>query len=519
MIKRILAALISLAIVLIALISCTKVQNVKHTDTLIIGIENNPTNLDPRLGTDVSSSRMHNMLFNGLLKRDKNLHLQPDLAQSYEISEDGCVYTFYLKDGIRFHDGSLLRAADVQYTYQSVMDPSLASPKSAGYTKLQSITTPDEHTVVFHLSEPFAPFLDNLTLGIVPMKLANDPEYSLSETPVGTGPYMLKEFLTDQHALLERFNDYFAEKAKTRYLKYKIIPDPGIRLLEIKKGSIHLTQDNIPFDSLESLQADDALRVMTTPSTSYKYIAFNMRDAALSKIEVRRALAYAINRDEIIEHLLKGYAVKATGVLAPSHPYYNRPVMIYDYNQSLARRLLDKAGYYTPGAAEAKPRLSLTYLTSQDKLGKQIAEVLQQQWAKIGIKLNIKSYEWGAFYDDVKKGNFQLYSLQWVGISDPDIYYYVFHSASIPPNGANRGHYIEPGLDELLQKGRITTDPEARKRIYHRVQEMVAEQLPYISLWHPYYIAVMRKELCGYELYPNGSFASLPYTYIKSTNK
>ena len=217
-------------------------------------------------------------------------------------------------------------------------------------------------------------------------------------------------------------------------------------------------------------------------------------------------------------HKPSGLAAPAKSLLAPGNWAYAPDLPDYTYNPAQAEKLLDEAGFPDPDGDGPQVRFNLTYKTSQNELSRRIAEVLQEELKKVGIGAEIKSYEWGSFFADISAGNFQLYSLKWVGVTDPDIYYYIFHSQNIPPQGANRNHYLNPRLDALLEEGRQTLDEAKRTRIYHRVQQIIAEELPYISLWHTMNVVVMRQRVQGFVLYPAGDFTSLKKVYLLQEN-
>jgi peptide/nickel transport system substrate-binding protein len=227
---------------------------------------------------------------------------------------------------------------------------------------------------------------------------------------------------------------------------------------------------------------------------------------------VRGACAGAIDRDAIIAGVYRGQARPATGLLPPGHWAYNGDVPTYPYDPAAARHLLDQAGF--PDPEGPAPRFSLTYKTSQNQLTRRIGEVLQEQLAQVGIQVAVRSYEWGTFYADIKAGNFQLYTLSWVGVTDPDIYNYAFHSKSVPPDGANRGRYANPDLDALLERGRTEDDRDRRKAIYAEVQRIVARDLPYVSLWHPESVLVRDRRLTGFVLSPVGDYTSLAHARL-----
>jgi peptide/nickel transport system substrate-binding protein len=235
----------------------------------------------------------------------------------------------------------------------------------------------------------------------------------------------------------------------------------------------------------------------------------NLEHPILKHRAAREAIACAIDRDAIIRHILKDLAVPATGLLAPQHWAYESSVEAIHFDPDRAKRLLDEAGFPDPDGDGPLPRFKLSFKTTNLDLRKRIAEALKEQLARVGIELEVRTYEWGTFYADVKKGNFHLYSLEWIGVVDPDIYYELFHSASVPPNGNNRGHYRNLEIDMLLERGRREMSIDKRRVIYGEVQRILARDLPYVPLWWWRNVAVMQRTLRGFELYPDGNLISL----------
>lgn len=472
----------------------------------VVAIESAPTQLDPRFSTDAYSERIGHLLFSRLIRSDPAGRMVPDLAERWEI-EGETRYTFYLKKNVTFHDGRPLTAEDVRHTYESMLDPALASPHRKGYEIIDRIETPDRFTIRFILSKPHAPFLNELTRGIVPKHLAQNGSASFSSHPTGSGPFQLVRNDPDDTVALSAFPDYFEGPPPTKRLLFRIVPEEAVRLLEMEKGNLDLIQNAFPPDALPRLQANPRLKIAQAPGSTYSYLGFNLKDPILRDRRVREAIALSMNREEITEHIFKKLAHPATGLLPPSHWAYSPSETGYRYDPERARRLLDEAGH--PDPEGPSPRFKLTHKTSQNELARRVAEVIQRQLSLVGIDVEIRSYEWGTFYADIKSGNFQLFTLSWVGIRDPDIYYNVFHSGSIPPNGSNRGFYQNTEIDRRVEAARETLDPEKRKALYAEVQKIISEDLPYVSLWHTDNVAVMKKEVEGYTLYPDGDFYSL----------
>ncbi len=492
---------------LIPVLSCSSGDSTRG-DTLVIGLESSPTNLDPRFATDANSSRAIQILFNNLVRFDPNSNIIPDLAERWETPDDK-TYLFFLKKGVKFHDGRELTAEDVRYTFESIKDPNNASPHRESYEVIERIDILDQYTTKIILKRPFAPFLTTMVIGIVPKHIAEAKGKDFAYNPIGSGPFRFEKWIPDDKIEFLRNDTYYEGAPKLKKIIFKIIPEDTVRLLELKKGSIDFIQNAIPPDSLPSLKEDKNIKILIVEGTNYSYMGFNMTDPILKNSRVRKAIAHAIDRKAIIEHLLGGLATPASGLFTPSHWVYESHIKTYDFEPDRARKLLDEAGYPDPDGDGPKSRFRLTYKTTNNELRKRIAEVFQHQLKEVGIDVEIKTYEWGTFYSDIKKGNFQIYTLTWVGITDPDIFYNLFHSSSVPPMGSNRGRYINATLDKLLEKGRSTVEPEGRKDIYSHIQEIISDDLPYVNLWHAKNIVAMKEDIRGFVLYPSGDFTSL----------
>ncbi|MEM7828718.1 MAG: ABC transporter substrate-binding protein, partial [Candidatus Aenigmatarchaeota archaeon] len=409
---------------------------------IVVALESNPSSLDPRLATDASSQKIIRLMFNGLVKLDENMRPVPDLTTGWK-KIDEVTYLFQLRKGVKFHNGKEVTASDVKFTFESIFDPSIPSPHRGSYENIRFIEEKGRYSVIFKLKKPFSPFLTTMTMPIIP-----EGYNGKALQPPGTGPFRLVRWIQDEWVELQANEEYFEGRPKTKGVIFKIIPDDTSRFLELEKGNIHLILNAIDPEALSIIQNRPSLfNVITRPGTNYSYLGFNLRDPLLRNRKVREAIARAIDRNAIIENILKGLACPATGILPPMHWAYEGDVEVYPYSPDKAKALLDEAGLFDPDGSGPKKRMKVVYKTSQNKLRRRIAEAIQAQLAEVGIDLEIRSYEWGTFYADIKSGNFQIYSLTWVGVTDPDIYYYIFHSSSIPPKGANRGGYINPEVD------------------------------------------------------------------------
>jgi peptide/nickel transport system substrate-binding protein len=304
-----------------------------------------------------------------------------------------------------------------------------------------------------------------------------------------------------ERIVLEAHPRYRGEPPRTQRVSLEVVPNAATRMLALLKGSVHLVVNALPPNLVGSLERREGLRIVYGPGSSTTYLGFNMEHDALSDRRVRRSIAHALDRAAIIRALLAGHARPAAALLPPRH--WARPALGVGpaYDPARARRLLDEAGFPDTGDA---PRLRLSYKTSTDRLRRQIGEVITAQLAEVGIELEPRSLEWGTFYADVKAGNFHTYTLKWVGLFDPDIFFYLFHSRSIPPAGANRGRFRDEEVDRWIEESRLELDPRRRREFYGRIERALADALPYVFLWHEDDIAAMSARLEGFVLEPGG---------------
>jgi peptide/nickel transport system substrate-binding protein len=451
-------------------------------NSLVMLIEFSPTNLDPRVGTDAQSELIDELLFDSLVRKDQHFNLVPAAAESWEIP-DPRTYIFHLRPGMRFHDGRPLTSKDVKWTLDSMRNGTVTTIKGATYRLVDRIETPDDLTVVMHLTEPFAPLLWNLSegaFGIVPYGSGKE----LKNNPVGSGPFRFVRFDPDSQVIIERNDQYWGQRPRLERIRFAIVPDDTTRALELRKGSADIAAANsFPPDMVRALEREPNIVIERHPGTSLQYLAFNLRDPILKDARVRQALAYAIDRETMLRYLFSGLGRVSDSVLPPEHWAYDDDGAHYPYDPARANALLDAAGY--PRGKDGV-RFHLTMKTSTVDIARLLAAVLQQQLRQAGIALDIRSFEFATFYSDVSKGAFQLYSLRWIGYTnqDPDIFEDAFHSASFAPKRANRGYYSNPEVDRLLEEGRRTLDQERRKQIYAQVQRILTRDLPYVDLWY-----------------------------------
>lgn len=471
-------------------------------DTLVIAFKASPTNLDPRVGNDNYSGRTYDLICSGLVKVTPNFDYAPDLAEKWETPDDKTI-VFHLNPNAKFHNGTPVKASDVKWTYDSMIAPDFVTPKKAGYAAVDHIETPDDHTVIFKLKEPNPGIFDNLTVGIVPTG-ADTNVYKTK--PISTGPYKVINYIPDDRIELEAFDQWHGGKPNIKHITVRIIPDATTLVLELRRGSVQMEVNCIPFENVDEFTKSADFKVVKSPGSVYQYLAFNLKDPILAKKEVRQAIAHAIDREKIIRDIQRGYAVPTETMLAQGHWARAENLPTYPYDVNKAKQLLAQAGVKNP---------TLVFKTSTDAEANSRAQVMQQMLKQAGINVQIQQNETTTFVADIQKGNFQMYSFSRNGVADPDFYYIIFFSKNIPPEGQNRGFYNNPRVDELLMQGRSTFDRAKRRDAYVELQKIVADDLPYVSLYHQTNVTVMRNNIDGYVQYPAGFLISVPQMTIK----
>ncbi|MBI4458496.1 MAG: ABC transporter substrate-binding protein, partial [Acidobacteria bacterium] len=364
----------------------------RDPNIVVMLIESSPLSLDPRIGTDAQSERIGSLIFDSLLRRDRASALRPWLAERWEMP-DPLTYVFHLRRDVRFHDGKPLTARDVRYTFASLLSGQIKSLKSSSYGRIASVDVSDDFTVVFRLKEPHASFLWNLTqgaIGIVPEGSAEE----LARHPIGSGPFRFVSASQDENVVLKRNPAYWGLPPRIEGVEFKIVPDATTRALELRKGSADIALNSLTADMVEVLRKEEQLQVLQEPGTTYQYLAFNLESRKLPQA-VRQAIAYGIDLEPLIAHLWRNRVRPANSILPPQHWAYAADAPRYSYDPERARELLNAAGF-PPGPDGVRLRLQIK--TSTDQTGRELAAVLQEQLRRIGIALDIRSYEFATFY-------------------------------------------------------------------------------------------------------------------------
>ncbi len=475
---------------------------------LLVGLRQEIGNLDPHLATSFSSFRVIEVMYEGLLRHDEGGALEPALASGWEISEDGKTYTFYIRKGVKFHNGTELTAEDVKASYNRILDPDLGSPQASRLQKIEGMEVTGKHEIQITLASKFAPFLNKVSgpgRAIIPKSIAEGSE-SLKKKVIGTGPFTLSNWVPGEEISLKRNEEYWMEGLP--YLdgvSFKIIPEPATRRAALQSGDIHVIP-SAESTSVKVLEGASKVKVISTQELAYSLIGFNLDREPLTDPKVRRAISYATDREEIINAVYNGMATLGT----PLPPALNEwhvdasKLDTYGQNYQKAKDLLKEAGY--EGGVKFSVTVSPTLQTAL-----QIAQVLQQQLKPAGINMELNTVEWGSFLDAWRNSNFDSFASLNGGSFDPDGYFYrTFHSGG----STNVFNYSDPRMDELLEKGRVTTDLEERKEIYVKVQKRLIEQMPILFVAYADLHTIVRENVMDFAQLPDRSTVLLRRTWL-----
>ncbi|SME87896.1 ABC transporter substrate-binding protein [Pseudobacteriovorax antillogorgiicola] len=479
-------------------------SSINNSNSIYLGLESQVRSFDPRNNVDANSQYLESLVHCSLIDFDPGGTTMPSLAiDTPSWSKDGLTMKVKIKDAVKFSDGTTVTAKDVAATYQSLISENLA--RSGAFRGVKSVSAEGPYTVAFQLNEPDATFESNLVVGILPEKFVKSKKTADKDTP-GCGAYVIAEQQIGELTLKRNSQYSLGPKAKMEHILIKVVKSEKTRFAKLRTGELDIVQNTINRDLVKKVEREyPQLTVLRRPALKTTYLGFNMRDSITGNPKVRQAIAKAVERQPIIQHILGGLATPAQTMLPPDSPFYFDGLSKSTLDLAGANKLLDKAGFKKKG----RYRFTLSYKTTTNATRINIARAIASQLKKIGIKVKVEPMEWGRFKQDVEKGRVQLWGLTWVGFKDPDIYRYAFASDSTPPNGGNRGWYSNPTLDKLLAEGRQTFNPEERRATYHKVQKILDEDKPYIFLWHEENFAIVNKKVKGFEIYADGRFNAL----------
>jgi len=493
MVKQIIAILF-----VFFLSGCSSQNKQELPNHLRLNLGAEPSILNPLLSTDSTSSSVTDKIFNGLIRINEHLEIEPDLATSYSISEDGLVYTFTLRDDVTWHDGIPFSGEDVLFTFEKLLDPTTNTVRRSNFIyNGQKVTFElvDPYTFVATLPEPYAPFLLRMGMDILPKHIYEDEDINTSpynRKPIGTGPFKFKSWDPGQYVILEK-NDVFHRGApKVDSIIYYIILDPQTALVALRKQE--LDANGIPPKDVESMKTVEGLDIYSYYDLNYTYLGFNLRHPQLRDVNVRKAIAHAINKDVLVSGVLKGKGRPAhlpTSPLLWSYPDDDSEFVI-PFDADKSKDYLTEAGYVMnseTGVVEKDGTpLAFTILTNQNNKERvKVAQLIQSFLSEIGIAVDIQLLEWSSFLKKVNAPmdpkDFDAVILGWSLTIDPDSYS-LWHSSEYP-QGFNFIGYENATVDQLLTEGRTEFDQEKRKDLYRQMYRELVNDLPYVFLYYP----------------------------------
>ncbi|OHB24769.1 MAG: peptide-binding protein [Desulfuromonadaceae bacterium GWC2_58_13] len=492
-----------------------------YGDTFIEASIGEPSNLLPVLASDSASSDINGLVYNGLIRYNKDLILEGELAESWEISEDNLTITFHLRKGVLWHDGVPFTSADVLFTYNVYIDPKTPTAYAESYKQVARAEAPDLYTFRVTYDKPYAPALGSWGVSIMPKHLLEHTEITkspLSRMPVGTGPFRFVEWKPGETLVLESNPDYFEGQPYIRRVLYRIIPDLSTQFLELQSGGLDFMgltpiQYQTQTDTLAFKRRFEKYRYL---AFGYTYLGYNLNRPLFQDKRVRQAIAHAIDKQEIIDGVLLGLGQVATGPYKPDTWVYNPDVRRYPHDAAKAKALFAEAGWRDSDGDgildKDGQKFSFTIVTNQgNDLRVKSGEIIQRRLQEVGIEVKLRVIEWASFLKEfINPGNFEATILAWSGSPEPD-QYDIWHSSKTGPRELNFIRFKNPEVDELLEKGRRTFDQQERKACYDRFQAILAEEQPYTFLYVSEALPVVARRFRGVEAAPAG----IRYNFIK----
>lgn len=515
-----------LATLLIAALLTACSGGEKNRNTLVFGRGSDSVGLDPGLENDGESFKVCDNIYETLVTYEsESTAVRPQLARSWDVSEDQLTWIFHLRTDVRFHDGTPFDAEAMLFSLGRQFYKDHPFHKVEGNFKywkdmgmddiVAALEAPDDSTFTIHLHAPNAPFLSTLAMNFcAAVSPAALKKYGRDyfKNPVGTGPFRFVEWRKDERLVLARNDDYWGPVAKIERLIFKPIQEASVRFLELAQGTLH-GLDNLSPEYIDEIRRDPNLNLLTQPGMNVGYLAMNMDKAPFDDLRVRRALNHAVNKKALVDNFYQGLAVPAKNPIPPTLWSYNDAIEAYAYDPEKARVLLADAGY--PNGFETElwampvPR---PYMPQPDK----IAQAIQADLAKVGIRARIVQWEWGTYLAKVFEGEHPMALLGWTGDNgDPDNFLYVLldKTAAVKP-AQNIAFYRSDELHEVLVAARRSTDRQVRERLYARAQEIIHRDAPWVPLVHSTQTAAFQRNITGFELHPTGSkwFHSTAFT-------
>lgn len=486
--------------------------------TIIVGLQAEPTTLDAPQLSDYNTARAAMGMYDSLTHfKDESTEIEPGLAESWDISDDGLAYTLHLRKGVKFHDGTDFNAEAVKFNLDRQIDPKHPAHGSGEFPyaeftwgMVNKVEVVDDYTVKFTLKERFAPFLNHLAMhpaAMVSPEAIKKFGKDISNHPVGTGPFKFVSWTPGVEVVLEKNPDYWRGAPHIDKVIYRPIIEDQSRLTELESGGVNFIV-NIPPDDLARLKADARFTTVEQPGMHTWWVAFNQSKPPFNDVRVRQAVNYAVNKKAIVDNLLKGTGTLAINPLPPVVWGYTDQIQTYNYNPEKAKQLLTEAGY--PSGFSCKFWVPESGSGMQQPVA--MGTAIQADLKAVGVDCKIEQFEWGTYLDKTivppDKAGFDMFEMSWIGDNgDPDNHLYILLSGDQwPPNGYNMGFYKNDKLDPILREARTTLDRAKRTELYQQAQKLIAEDPPWLLIDHEAQIVVMDKKIKDFKLHPTGPF-------------
>ena len=494
-------------------------------DILIESSIGDAKTLNPALSDESTGSDICGLVFNGLLRYNEKFELEPCLAEKWKVSRGGKTITYYLRKGVKFHDGVEFTADDVLFTYKVYSDPAVNTPFGADYQYIKDVEVLGLYQVRVNYKKPFAPALTSTFTSILPKHLLEGKDINhcdFNRHPVGTGPYRFVQWKTDQQIVLEANPDYWEGKPHIKRFVLRIIPDQASELLSLLKGET----DALGAWTSGTLSPEQYARQTGTPKFSdyydkyetdqfvYIYIGWNLENPLFQSVKVRKALTMAIDRQAIIQNVIYGLGSVCTGPFVPNSWAYNKDVKPLPYDPEKAKKLLKEAGW-KPGPdgilqkslkkKEPATPFHFKLFTNQGNVSRErIATIVQQQLKQVGIDCQPQIMEWTTLLSEyINKRKYDAMVMGWGFTPEPDCYL-TWHSSQMGEHQYNMVDYKNKRIDRLLVEGRETLNPKKRAKIYHRIHKILSDDVACTFLYVPYALPAVHKRFKGLEVNRNG---------------
>jgi len=485
-----------------------------------------PDSLNPILYSTAYSGMVTSLVYSGLFWFDTDWSPKGDLAKEWETLDDGLTFRVKLREGVKFHDGNELTSEDVVFTFKTIKHPDYQGPRAADLEPIEDIVAVDKYTVDFKLKEPFAPIIHNITYGIMEKKLFEDVEvadlgnHKYSWEPIGTGPYIFKEYVRGQYVLLERNPNWFRSEEENggpfiQTVRMKVIPDDQTALAALENGEIDV--DTPPPMEVKRLLSDYEGKLIPVQyqRNGWGYMLLNTTKPPLDDYRVRQALTYALDRQAIIDGALDGEAVVPPGPIPPVSWAYKDDLVTLDYNPAKAEQLLQEAGYTKNASGiyekDGQPLKLTFYATANNTTIESLSTMARQMWGDVGIQVDVQYMDFNAMLDTkLAPGDYDISFMAFNLSLDPDSLYAIFHGSLAQPNAEglvmsfNRMRYNNPEVNALLEEGRRESDPDKRKEIYGQAQQIIVNDAPVILIYSNLYTDFHTPRLKGVVNFPGG---------------